>query len=89
MTDQPALHESGPTRTFPLSGYFGHHAGPGAKYKSSTSRQPCDECIRLQHDSRGAFGTRGRVRWERTGHGGRLLLCEAHKQEWTELDEAA
>jgi hypothetical protein len=83
-----ALVDAGPTRSFPLSGRFTDHAGP-AKYTSSASKQPCDECIALQHATAGRSGTRAPVRYARTRSGQRLLLCGPHREQWVELDEAA
>lgn len=85
-----------PRRSFTLSERFAGHAGP-AKYGSSSSRQPCDECIALQHETAGRSGTRAPVRYVRkrqVRRGGQqvdlqLLLCAPHKELWTELDAAA
>ncbi len=90
MVEHSPLFGTGPSRSFPLSGrYDADHVGQ-ARYRSSSSKQPCDECIALQHQTAGAFGTRAPVRWARQSvTGAVLLLCAPHKAEWVERDEQA
>lgn len=87
--EDPPLFPSPPAKRFGLSERFASHAGP-ATYRPSSSRQPCDECLALQHQTGGRSGPRAPVKCVRTAHRlGAILLCGPHKELWVELDAAA
>lgn len=54
----------------------------------SAAGAACDECARLQHETRGAFGPRMRPRHQRTvlGGGPTLALCGTHATAWRDRD---
>jgi len=49
--------------------------------------RPCQECIALQYETKGAFGPRRNAKVSRTVANLHLDLCSAHAQLWSSLDE--
>lgn len=86
-----------------------HHSTPvykasknrPSRYRNSGSRQPCEECAYVQHESRGSDVGRRRMqsgtrllpevkRGDKVIHpaGPTLRLCSAHLDEWRARDAA-
>ena len=68
---------------------------PSPKWANlSTTTIPCDECFALQHESRGAYGSRHQAKRRRTlpptrqREGTVLNLCRSHAMSWQERDDA-
>lgn len=67
-----------------------YRAGPDVKVKWTRrvlrGRADCDECIALQHETRGQYWPRRQVRTRRAVHGTTLDLCAAHAVAWKDRD---
>ena len=71
-----------------------------SRYRNSSSRQPCEECAYVQHESHGETGRRRMqkgtravpevVRGDKVIHpaGPTLRLCSEHLDEWRARDAA-
>lgn len=81
------LFDEPPPRDFGLSRMHARARGQ-ATYRPSSSKQPCDECMALQHETSGGWGSRAPVRHVRETAEKRLLLCGPHAQLWRERDTA-
>lgn len=60
-----------------------------AKLSKPPAKAHCDECARLQHETRGAAGPRMQPRYRRTlpDGGPKLLLCGRHAEAWRDRDD--
>lgn len=93
----PALVDITPETTAPLSMHYANSdyrlspTQPKANW-ARLSKPPvkahCDECARIQHETRGASGPRMQPRHRRTipDGGPKLLLCGRHAEAWRERD---
>lgn len=82
--------ENEPPRLSQRFGRGEYRAGPGIEVKWTRrvlhSRADCDECIALQHETRGEYWPRRQVRARRTVDGTTLDLCGAHAAAWKDRD---
>lgn len=99
MTNPDTLIDVAPSTAAPLSAFYDtavYHLerGMAAKWtKGGGGRGAhCDECARIQHETRGASGPRMAPRERRTiahGEGSvSLLLCSRHAAAWRDRDQA-
>lgn len=92
--EQPLWQNLSPVNSAPLSAMYGvpaYRSSPAevAKYSPSSTQLPCDECVAVQHETRGQFGPRMQAKARRTFKGGpNLRLCRRHANAWRERDGA-
>lgn len=99
--EQLALMPEPPRSDRPFSAKYGvplyrwKLGTPTPKYtKLSTSTIPCDECFALQHETRGAYGSRHSAKERRVlaatqqRESSTINLCRGHAAVWHERDEA-
>jgi hypothetical protein len=91
---EPLWPDVNPVNSAPLSQMYSvpayrSSAEERARYAESKSQLPCEECVAVQHETRGEFGPRMQTKVRRTFKGGpNLRLRRRHANAWRERDEA-
>jgi hypothetical protein len=93
---QPPLFVVSPATDVPLSKHYSARPWRATqrempKWTNYTSKTAyCDECVMVQHETRGEFGPRMQPRRKRMmpGGGPELKLCTRHAMAWEERDRA-